>query len=113
MEFVCLLQKHLTAVLQKEEKISVFGKEELIEIPVVSPATQIVLKGLFMVLFCLFKDKSRSVQSQPELCGGLNPAVCQTAAFICAHLSCGVWLLSKTSISESFGKSLCGEGFKY
>uniref|UniRef100_A0A8B9STM1 DNA 5'-3' helicase n=1 Tax=Anas platyrhynchos TaxID=8839 RepID=A0A8B9STM1_ANAPL len=54
-----ILQKHLSAILEKEEKISVFGREELIEIPIVSPATQIVLKGLFMVLFCLFKDNSR------------------------------------------------------
>ncbi|NXL93809.1 FANCJ protein, partial [Alectura lathami] len=54
-----LLQKHLSAVLEKEEKISMFGKEEVIEIPIVSSATQIVLKGLFMVLLCLFKDKSR------------------------------------------------------
>lgn len=62
MQFVCLLQKHLASVLEKEEKISVLGREELIEIPVVSPATQIVLKGLFMVLLFLFKDNSRSVQ---------------------------------------------------
>ncbi|KAK2525626.1 hypothetical protein Q9966_011356 [Columba livia] len=54
-----ILQKHLATVLEKEEKISVFGREELIEIPVVSPATQIVLKGLFMVLLFLFKDNSR------------------------------------------------------
>ncbi|NXC41899.1 FANCJ protein, partial [Penelope pileata] len=54
-----ILQKHLSAVMEKEEKVSMFGKEELIEIPIVSSATQIVLKGLFMVLFCLFKDKSR------------------------------------------------------
>ncbi|XP_062473135.1 Fanconi anemia group J protein isoform X1 [Pezoporus occidentalis] len=54
-----ILQKHLAAVLEKEEKVSMFGKEELIEIPVVSPATQMVLKGLFMVLLYLFKDKSR------------------------------------------------------
>ncbi|KFP67239.1 Fanconi anemia group J protein, partial [Cariama cristata] len=54
-----ILQKHLAAVLEKEEKISVLGREELIEIPIVSPATQIVLKGLFMVLLCLFKDNSR------------------------------------------------------
>uniref|UniRef100_A0A8B9RQT4 DNA 5'-3' helicase n=1 Tax=Accipiter nisus TaxID=211598 RepID=A0A8B9RQT4_9AVES len=54
-----VLQKHLATVLEKEEKISVLGKEELIEIPVVSPATQIVLKGLFMVLLCLFKDNGR------------------------------------------------------
>ncbi|KGL91372.1 Fanconi anemia group J protein [Charadrius vociferus] len=54
-----ILQKHLATVLEKEEKISMLGREELIEIPVVSPATQIVLKGLFMVLFYLFKDNSR------------------------------------------------------
>ncbi|KFV43893.1 Fanconi anemia group J protein, partial [Tyto alba] len=54
-----ILQKHLATVLEKEEKISVLGREELIEIPIVSPATQIVLKGLFMVLLCLFKDNSR------------------------------------------------------
>ncbi|POI35440.1 hypothetical protein CIB84_000808 [Bambusicola thoracicus] len=54
-----ILQKHLSAVLEKEEKISLFGKEELVEIPIVSSATQIVLKGLFMVLLYLFKDNSR------------------------------------------------------
>ncbi|KAM6296812.1 Fanconi anemia group J protein [Aegotheles albertisi] len=54
-----ILQKHLATVLEKEEKISMLGKEELVEIPIVSPATQIVLKGLFMVLLCLFKDNSR------------------------------------------------------
>lgn len=54
-----ILQKHLSAVLEKEEKISMFGKEELVEIPIVSSATQIVLKGLFMVLLYLFKDNSR------------------------------------------------------
>uniref|UniRef100_A0A663MBJ8 DNA 5'-3' helicase n=1 Tax=Athene cunicularia TaxID=194338 RepID=A0A663MBJ8_ATHCN len=54
-----ILQKHLCTVLEKEEKISLLGREELIEIPIVSPATQIVLKGLFMVLLCLFKDNSR------------------------------------------------------
>ncbi|XP_053941138.1 Fanconi anemia group J protein isoform X2 [Cuculus canorus] len=54
-----ILQKHLATVLEKEEKVSVLGREELVEIPVVSPATQIVLKGLFMILLCLFKDNSR------------------------------------------------------
>lgn len=44
------------------------GREELIEIPVVSPATQIVLKGLFMVLLYLFKDNSRSVQIHSLSC---------------------------------------------
>uniref|UniRef100_H0ZBR6 DNA 5'-3' helicase n=1 Tax=Taeniopygia guttata TaxID=59729 RepID=H0ZBR6_TAEGU len=54
-----ILQKHLAAVLEKEEKVSMHGREELIEVPVVSPAAQIVLKGLFMVLSCLFKENSR------------------------------------------------------
>uniref|UniRef100_A0A8C3NYB5 DNA 5'-3' helicase n=1 Tax=Cyanoderma ruficeps TaxID=181631 RepID=A0A8C3NYB5_9PASS len=54
-----ILQKHLGAVLEKEENVSLHGREELIEVPVVSPATQIVLKGLFMVLSCLFKENSR------------------------------------------------------
>ncbi|XP_062362935.1 Fanconi anemia group J protein isoform X2 [Cinclus cinclus] len=54
-----ILQKNLAAVLEKEEKVSMHGREELIEVPVVSPATQIVLKGLFMVLSCLFKENSR------------------------------------------------------
>ncbi|XP_074016823.1 Fanconi anemia group J protein [Numenius arquata] len=54
-----ILQKHLATVLEKEEKVSMLGKEELIEIPIVSPATQIVLKGLFMVLSYLFRDNSR------------------------------------------------------
>ncbi|KFV80161.1 Fanconi anemia group J protein [Struthio camelus australis] len=54
-----ILQKHFAAVLEKEEKILMFGREEVIEIPIVSPSTQIVLKGLFMILLCLFKDNSR------------------------------------------------------
>ncbi|KFP80428.1 Fanconi anemia group J protein, partial [Apaloderma vittatum] len=54
-----ILQKHLATVLEKEEKISVLGREELVTIPIVSPATQMMLKGLFMVLWCLFKDNSR------------------------------------------------------
>ncbi|XP_041338826.1 Fanconi anemia group J protein [Pyrgilauda ruficollis] len=54
-----VLQKHLVAVLEKEEKVSMHGREEIIEVPVVSPATQIMLKGLFMVLSCLFKENSR------------------------------------------------------
>lgn len=32
--------------------------------------------------------------------------LCQTASFICEHLRYGVWLLSKTNILESFGKSI-------
>lgn len=83
MEFVCLSQKHLAAVLEKEEKVSMFGKEELIEIPVVSPATQMVLKGLFMVLLYLFKDKSRSVQVL-----SLSSVVVVNSAALPKHLFC-------------------------
>ncbi|XP_074413029.1 Fanconi anemia group J protein isoform X2 [Zonotrichia albicollis] len=54
-----ILQKHLAAVLEKEEKVSMHGREEIVEVPVVSPAAQIMLKGLFMVLSCLFKENSR------------------------------------------------------
>uniref|UniRef100_A0A8C4WG16 DNA 5'-3' helicase n=1 Tax=Gopherus evgoodei TaxID=1825980 RepID=A0A8C4WG16_9SAUR len=56
----CLLQKHFAAVLEKEEKVSNLHEGDvLIEVPIVSPATQIVLKGLFMVLLYLFKDNNR------------------------------------------------------
>ncbi|XP_068934202.1 Fanconi anemia group J protein isoform X2 [Petaurus breviceps papuanus] len=55
-----ILQGHFTAVLQKEEKTMTFnGKEQVREIPIVSAATQIMLKGLFMVLDYLFRQKSR------------------------------------------------------
>uniref|UniRef100_A0A674KC95 DNA 5'-3' helicase n=1 Tax=Terrapene triunguis TaxID=2587831 RepID=A0A674KC95_9SAUR len=55
-----ILQKHFAAVLEKEEKVSNLHEgDELIEVPIVSPATQIVLKGLFMVLLYLFKDNNR------------------------------------------------------
>ncbi|XP_031207117.1 Fanconi anemia group J protein isoform X1 [Mastomys coucha] len=54
------LQRHLSAVLQKEEKaISIHGKEEAIQIPIISASTQIMLKGLFMVLDYLFRENSR------------------------------------------------------
>lgn len=55
-----VLQKHLSAVLQKEEKVtSTHGKEEAIQIPIISASTQIMLKGLFMVLDYLFRKNSR------------------------------------------------------
>ncbi|XP_054857838.1 Fanconi anemia group J protein [Eublepharis macularius] len=55
-----ILQKHFAAVLEKEEKITQFhGKEEVLLVPVISPSTQITLKGLFMVLFYLFKENHR------------------------------------------------------
>ncbi|XP_061461036.1 Fanconi anemia group J protein [Rhineura floridana] len=55
-----ILQKHFAAVLEKEEKITLFhGGEELVSIPIISPSTQIMLKGLFMVLGYLFKENHR------------------------------------------------------
>ncbi|XP_066491855.1 Fanconi anemia group J protein [Tiliqua scincoides] len=55
-----ILQKRFAVVLEKEEKITLFhGGEELVSIPVISPSTQIVLKGLFMVLQYLFKENHR------------------------------------------------------
>ncbi|XP_045442357.1 Fanconi anemia group J protein isoform X4 [Pipistrellus kuhlii] len=55
-----ILQGHFSAVLQKEEKILlVHGKEKTREIPVISASTQIMLKGLFMVLDYLFRQNSR------------------------------------------------------
>ncbi|XP_059763186.1 Fanconi anemia group J protein isoform X2 [Balaenoptera ricei] len=55
-----ILQGHFSAILQKEEKVSsVHGKEEAIEVPIISASTQIMLKGLFMVLDYLFRQNSR------------------------------------------------------
>ncbi|KAM6164463.1 Fanconi anemia group J protein [Rhynchocyon petersi] len=52
-----ILQGHFSAVLQKEEKVApIYGKEESREVPVISASTQIVLKGLFMVLEYLFRQ---------------------------------------------------------
>ncbi|XP_058020095.1 Fanconi anemia group J protein isoform X3 [Ahaetulla prasina] len=52
-----ILQKHLQAVLEKEEKFS--GLEKPLSVPVVSPSTQVILKGLFMVIQYLFKENYR------------------------------------------------------
>ncbi|XP_044286098.1 Fanconi anemia group J protein isoform X2 [Varanus komodoensis] len=55
-----VLQNHFAAVLEKEEKMTMFhGGEELISFPIISPSTQIILKGLFMVLGYLFKENHR------------------------------------------------------
>ncbi|XP_033702754.1 Fanconi anemia group J protein isoform X6 [Tursiops truncatus] len=55
-----ILQGHFSAILQKEEKVSsVHGKEEAREVPIISASTQIMLKGLFMVLDYLFRQNSR------------------------------------------------------
>ncbi|XP_008069038.1 Fanconi anemia group J protein [Carlito syrichta] len=55
-----ILQGHFSAVLQKEEKVSpIQGKKETREVPIISASTQIMLKGLFMVLDYLFRQNSR------------------------------------------------------
>ncbi|XP_026635916.1 Fanconi anemia group J protein [Microtus ochrogaster] len=55
-----ILQRHFSTVLQKEEKVtSVHGKEEAVHIPIISASTQIMLKGLFMVLDYLLRENSR------------------------------------------------------
>uniref|UniRef100_A0A670YTE7 DNA 5'-3' helicase n=1 Tax=Pseudonaja textilis TaxID=8673 RepID=A0A670YTE7_PSETE len=52
-----ILQKHLHAVLEKEEKFP--GLENTVSVPVISPSTQVILKGLFMVIHYLFKGNHR------------------------------------------------------
>ncbi|KAG8520180.1 Fanconi anemia group J protein, partial [Galemys pyrenaicus] len=55
-----ILQGHLSAVLQKEEKpLPIHGGNESREVPIISASTQIMLKGLFMVLDYLFRQNSR------------------------------------------------------
>ncbi|KAM4823829.1 Fanconi anemia group J protein [Urocitellus parryii] len=55
-----ILQEHFSTVLQKEEKLPpVHGKEVAREVPILSASTQIMLKGLFMVLDYLFRQNSR------------------------------------------------------
>ncbi|KAK1785995.1 hypothetical protein P4O66_017747 [Electrophorus voltai] len=55
-----VLQKHLEAVLEKEERVGlVNGREDTVEVPTVSANTQSVLKSLFMVLEFLFRQNCR------------------------------------------------------
>ncbi|XP_066534572.1 Fanconi anemia group J protein isoform X2 [Hoplias malabaricus] len=55
-----VLQKHLEAVLEKEERIGlVNGREDTVQVPTISPNTQSVLKSLFMVLEFLFRQNCR------------------------------------------------------
>ncbi|XP_076832919.1 Fanconi anemia group J protein isoform X2 [Brachyhypopomus gauderio] len=55
-----VLQKHLAAVLEKEERVGlVNGREDMVEVPTVSANTQLVLKSLFMVLEFLFRQNCR------------------------------------------------------
>ncbi|MEE6520206.1 hypothetical protein FKM82_018027 [Ascaphus truei] len=51
---------HLAAVIEKEEKITmIHGQENVVKIPTLSPQTQMVLKGLFLVLDYLFRHNNR------------------------------------------------------
>ncbi|XP_049323145.1 Fanconi anemia group J protein isoform X2 [Astyanax mexicanus] len=55
-----LLQKHLEAVLEKEERIGlVNGREDTVQVPTIASSTQSVLKSLFMVLEFLFRQNCR------------------------------------------------------
>ncbi|KPP74356.1 Fanconi anemia group J protein-like, partial [Scleropages formosus] len=52
-----VLQKHLAAVLEKEERVGlVNGQEDMVEVPTLSAPTQTVLKSLFMVLDFLYRN---------------------------------------------------------
>ncbi|XP_005986876.1 Fanconi anemia group J protein isoform X2 [Latimeria chalumnae] len=55
-----ILKRHLAIVTEKEEKTTMLsGREEVLQIPTISSPSQIVLKGLFMVMEFLFRDDSR------------------------------------------------------
>ncbi|XP_062329403.1 Fanconi anemia group J protein isoform X2 [Osmerus eperlanus] len=55
-----LLQKHLAAALEKEERVGVVnGKEDVVEIPTISSVSSSILKSLFMVLDYLYRGNSR------------------------------------------------------
>ncbi|KAM6948655.1 Fanconi anemia group J protein [Aplochiton taeniatus] len=56
-----MLQKHLAAVLEKEEQTEVLndGKEDTRQIPTISSAAQSVLQSIFMVLDFLYRDNCR------------------------------------------------------
>ncbi|XP_035010629.1 Fanconi anemia group J protein isoform X2 [Hippoglossus stenolepis] len=55
-----ILKNNLAAVLEKEERVGfVNGREEMVQIPIISSATSIVLKNLFMVLDFMFRDNCR------------------------------------------------------
>lgn len=67
---LCDTQQNLAAVLEKEDRTGlVNGKEAMVHVPVISSATSTTLKGLFMVLDFLYRDKCRSetkLKCQPE-----------------------------------------------
>ncbi|CAJ0926515.1 unnamed protein product, partial [Ranitomeya imitator] len=55
-----LLKGNLAAVVEKEEKTTMLdGQELVVKVPILSPQTQIVLQGLFLVLDYLFRENNR------------------------------------------------------
>ncbi|KAM4628392.1 Fanconi anemia group J protein [Polymixia lowei] len=55
-----MLQKHLIAALEKEERVGlVNGREDTVQVPTISSPTSTVLKSLFMVLDYLYRDNNR------------------------------------------------------
>ncbi|KAM4048052.1 Fanconi anemia group J protein isoform 2-T2 [Anomaloglossus baeobatrachus] len=55
-----LLKGNLAAVVEKEEKTTMLnGQESVVKVPILSPPTQIVLQGLFLVLDYLFRENNR------------------------------------------------------
>ncbi|XP_028821640.1 Fanconi anemia group J protein homolog [Denticeps clupeoides] len=59
-ETFSLLQRHLLAVLEKEERAGlVRGREEMVQVPTISSSTQSVLKSLFMVIEYLYRQDCR------------------------------------------------------
>ncbi|KAK5869061.1 hypothetical protein PBY51_010022 [Eleginops maclovinus] len=52
-----LLKQNLAAVLEKEERVGVInGKEDMVQVPIISSASSMVLKNLFMVLGFMFSS---------------------------------------------------------
>ncbi|XP_070685220.1 Fanconi anemia group J protein [Pempheris klunzingeri] len=55
-----ILKQNLAAVLEKEERVGlVNGKEDMVQVPVISSATSTILKSLLMVLDNMYKDNCR------------------------------------------------------
>ncbi|XP_061073345.1 Fanconi anemia group J protein [Conger conger] len=55
-----MLQMHLVAVLEKEEQVGVVnGREDTVQVPIITSQTQTTLKSLFMVLEYLFRHKCK------------------------------------------------------
>ncbi|XP_032401150.1 Fanconi anemia group J protein isoform X1 [Xiphophorus hellerii] len=56
----CNMKQNLASVLEKEERVGlVNGKEDMVQVPIISASTATVLKNLFMVLDFLYRDSCR------------------------------------------------------